>query len=163
KQIEANGIAAFQRTVREGISASYPRWRGIEATLALALARNSKIVVIAGFKAGLAVILVKVHDADAVAYSKGTTTDGAVEPNEKTSAVSLCQINRLATPVGHPSTAKGTDMINAASSSTPPDVVQKAAPAKSSATNTIDKLKNYVPQIPDWLRPGTSGSGSGTA
>ena len=36
KQIEANGIAAFQRTVSQGISDSYLRWRGIEATLALA-------------------------------------------------------------------------------------------------------------------------------
>ena len=36
KQIEANGIAAFQKTVSQGISDSYLRWRGIEATLALA-------------------------------------------------------------------------------------------------------------------------------
>ncbi|MEK7681792.1 MAG: NAD-dependent DNA ligase LigA, partial [Chloroflexota bacterium] len=36
KQIEANGIHAFQQTVSQGISDSYLRWRGIEATLALA-------------------------------------------------------------------------------------------------------------------------------
>jgi len=36
KQIEANGIAAFQQTVSKGISDSYLRWRGIEATLLLA-------------------------------------------------------------------------------------------------------------------------------
>ena len=36
KQIEANGIAAFQQTISQGISNSYLRWRGIEATLALA-------------------------------------------------------------------------------------------------------------------------------
>ena len=46
KQIEANGIAAFQQTVSKGISDSYLRWRGIEATLALAQSQNSKIVVI---------------------------------------------------------------------------------------------------------------------
>ena len=40
KQIEANGIAAFQKTVSQGISDSYLRWRGIEATLAL---RNRRI------------------------------------------------------------------------------------------------------------------------
>ena len=34
KQIEANGIRAFQQTVSQGISDSYLRWRGIEATLA---------------------------------------------------------------------------------------------------------------------------------
>jgi regulator of protease activity HflC (stomatin/prohibitin superfamily) len=57
KQIEANGIAAFQKTVSQGISDSYLRWRGIEATLALAQSRNSKIVVIGGGKNGLPIIL----------------------------------------------------------------------------------------------------------
>jgi len=57
KQIEANGIAAFQRTVSQGISESYLRWRGIEATLALAQSPNSKIVVIGSGKDGLPIIL----------------------------------------------------------------------------------------------------------
>jgi regulator of protease activity HflC (stomatin/prohibitin superfamily) len=56
KQIEANGIAAFQTTVSQGISDSYLRWRGIEATLALSQSPNSKIVVIGG-KDGLPIIL----------------------------------------------------------------------------------------------------------
>ena len=43
KQIEANGIAAFQQTVSQGISDSYLRWRGIEATLgARAIDRTPK-------------------------------------------------------------------------------------------------------------------------
>ena len=46
KQIEANGIAAFQRTVSEGISDSYLRWQGIAATVALAESANAKVVVI---------------------------------------------------------------------------------------------------------------------
>ncbi len=57
KQIEANGIAAFQKTVSQGISDSYLRWRGIEATLALAQSRNAKIVVIGTGKDGLPIIL----------------------------------------------------------------------------------------------------------
>jgi regulator of protease activity HflC (stomatin/prohibitin superfamily) len=57
KQVEANGIAAFQRTVSKGISESYLRWRGIEATLALARSPNSKIVVIGSGKDGLPIIL----------------------------------------------------------------------------------------------------------
>jgi regulator of protease activity HflC (stomatin/prohibitin superfamily) len=57
KQIEANGIAAFQQTVSQGISDSYLRWRGIEATLALSQSQNSKIVVIGGGKDGLPIIL----------------------------------------------------------------------------------------------------------
>jgi regulator of protease activity HflC (stomatin/prohibitin superfamily) len=57
KQIEANGIAAFQRTVSQGISDSYLRWRGIEATLALSQSSNSKIVIIGSGKDGLPIIL----------------------------------------------------------------------------------------------------------
>jgi len=57
KQIEADGIAAFQKTVSQGISESYLRWRGIEATLQLALSPNSKIVVIGSGKDGLPIIL----------------------------------------------------------------------------------------------------------
>jgi prohibitin 2 len=57
KQIEANGIAAFQKTVSQGISDSYLRWRGIEATLALARSPNAKIVIIGSGKDGLPIIL----------------------------------------------------------------------------------------------------------
>jgi hypothetical protein len=57
KQIEANGIAAFQQTVSKGISDSYLRWRGIEATLMLAQSPNSKIIIIGAGKDGLPIIL----------------------------------------------------------------------------------------------------------
>lgn len=57
KQIEANGIAAFQRTVTQGISDSYLRWQGIQATLALAQSPNTKIVIIGSGKEGLPIIL----------------------------------------------------------------------------------------------------------
>ncbi len=57
KQIEANGIAAFQRTIAGGITESYLRWRGIDATLELAKSRNAKIVVIGSGKDGLPIIL----------------------------------------------------------------------------------------------------------
>ena len=57
KQIEADGIAAFQKTVSQGISDSYLRWRGIEATLQLAQSPNTKIVIIGTGKDGLPIIL----------------------------------------------------------------------------------------------------------
>ena len=57
KQIEADGIAAFQKTVSQGISDSYLRWRGIEATLQLAQSPNAKIVIIGSGKDGLPIIL----------------------------------------------------------------------------------------------------------
>jgi regulator of protease activity HflC (stomatin/prohibitin superfamily) len=57
KQIEADGIAAFQKTVSQGISESYLRWRGIEATLLLSQSPNAKVVVIGSGKDGLPIIL----------------------------------------------------------------------------------------------------------
>jgi prohibitin 2 len=82
KQIEANGIAAFQRTVSQGISDSYLRWRGIEATLALAQSRNAKIVVIGTGKDGLPIILGNVDTptaADTTPQS-GSTAQSASPP-----------------------------------------------------------------------------------
>ena len=57
KAIEAIGVRDFQRTVSQGISDSYLRWRGIEATLQLAQSPNAKIVVIGNGKDGLPIML----------------------------------------------------------------------------------------------------------
>jgi regulator of protease activity HflC (stomatin/prohibitin superfamily) len=57
KTIEAQGIRAFQDIVNEGISDRYLRWKGIDATLKLALSNNSKIVVIGAGEDGLPIIL----------------------------------------------------------------------------------------------------------
>jgi hypothetical protein len=72
KQIEADGIAAFQKTVSQGISDSYLRWRGIEATIQLAQSPNSKIVVIGTGKDGLPIILGNVDSGP----TQGTTPGG---------------------------------------------------------------------------------------
>src|SRR5258707_15680054 len=57
KKIEAEGIRDFQQTVSQGISESYLRWRGIEATLQLSQSTNAKVVVIGSGKDGLPIIL----------------------------------------------------------------------------------------------------------
>ena len=57
KKIEAEGIRDFQQIVSQGISDSYLRWRGIEATLQLSQSTNSKVVLIGSGKDGLPVIL----------------------------------------------------------------------------------------------------------
>jgi len=57
KQIEAEGIRAFQDTIRDGLTDNYLRWRGIEATLALSRSPNSKVVVIGSGPGGLPIIL----------------------------------------------------------------------------------------------------------
>jgi regulator of protease activity HflC (stomatin/prohibitin superfamily) len=79
KQIEADGIAAFQKTVSQGISESYLRWRGIEATLQLALSPNSKIVVIGSGKDGLPIILGNV-DTPASPATTPPSGGGAAAP-----------------------------------------------------------------------------------
>lgn len=57
KRIEALGIRNFQDMVGEGISDRYLRWKGIDATLALASSNNSKVVVIGAGDEGLPLIL----------------------------------------------------------------------------------------------------------
>jgi len=57
KEIEAEGIARFQRTVSNGITPDYLRWRGIDATLALARSSNAKVVVIGNPRDGMPLIL----------------------------------------------------------------------------------------------------------
>ncbi|MCC6476662.1 prohibitin family protein [bacterium] len=57
KRIEAQGIADFQKIVAQGLSDSYLRWKGIEATEKLAASANAKTVIIGSGKDGLPVIL----------------------------------------------------------------------------------------------------------
>jgi regulator of protease activity HflC (stomatin/prohibitin superfamily) len=57
KKVEADGIATYQSIVRQGLTAEYLQWKGIEATQAIALSPNTKVVIVGGGKAGLPVIL----------------------------------------------------------------------------------------------------------
>jgi regulator of protease activity HflC (stomatin/prohibitin superfamily) len=84
KQIEADGIAAFQKTVSQGISDSYLRWRGIEATMALAQSPNTKIVIIGSGKDGLPIILgndVPVAPAPPPSGAASTVVPGKAPPS----------------------------------------------------------------------------------
>jgi regulator of protease activity HflC (stomatin/prohibitin superfamily) len=65
KRTEAQGIRDFQAIVSEGISDEYLRWKGIDATLALAKSPNAKVIVIGAGTDGLPIIL----NPDAVAAS----------------------------------------------------------------------------------------------
>src|SRR5512143_397814 len=142
KQVEANGIAAFQRTVSQGISDSYLRWRGIEATLALAQSQNSKIVVIGSGKDGLPIILGNV-DSPPVTQSK--PEDGTSTPGKSSAIPSIGGV-----PL---------------EPSFKPTLGDTPAPAvkddQSSAQIDLSRLKAILPYIPEWLNPTTSGSRSG--
>ncbi|ABS28378.1 prohibitin family protein [Anaeromyxobacter sp. Fw109-5] len=56
KQIEAEGILKYQNIVRQGLSAEYLQFKGIEATERLAASSNAKIVIVGGAKGGLPLI-----------------------------------------------------------------------------------------------------------
>lgn len=56
KRIEAKGIQDFQNIVSQGISEHLLRWRGIEATKALAESPNAKVILVGG-RDGLPLIL----------------------------------------------------------------------------------------------------------
>jgi regulator of protease activity HflC (stomatin/prohibitin superfamily) len=84
KKIEAEGISEFQQIVTQGISNSYLRWRGIEATLQLAQSSNSKIVIIGSGKDGLPIILGNVDTPTSQAASPAGNGDTA--PKERTTA-----------------------------------------------------------------------------
>jgi regulator of protease activity HflC (stomatin/prohibitin superfamily) len=83
KKIEAEGISEFQRIVSQGISDSYLRWRGIEATLQLAQSSNSKIVIVGGGKDGLPIIL---GNVDAPPQPVAPAGNGEAVPKERTTA-----------------------------------------------------------------------------
>jgi regulator of protease activity HflC (stomatin/prohibitin superfamily) len=100
KKIEAEGIRDFQQTVTQGISESYLRWRGIEATLQLSQSTNAKVVVIGSGKDGLPIILGNVDSPAPRAGStpasgndtttkESTTAAGPAVPLEKTPAAGL--------------------------------------------------------------------------
>jgi hypothetical protein len=111
KRIEADGISEFQQIVSQGISDSYLRWRGVEATLQLAQSSNPKIVVIGNGKEGPPIILGNLDtpplpQPNADAASKERTT--AATPTmtfEKTPADTLSKPTEKA-PSAQPSEAQ---------------------------------------------------------
>ena len=114
KKIEAEGIHEFQTIVSQGISDSYLRWRGIEATLQLSQSTNSKVVIIGSGKDGLPIILGNVDAAAPSRAGEVAPTDGGTTPKERSTA---------------PSPAKPLEKTPAAALATPAE----RAPAGGSA------------------------------
>src|SRR5262245_16291937 len=117
KKIEAEGIRDFQQTVSQGISESYLRWRGIEATLQLSQSTNAKTVIIGSGKDGLPIIL---GNGDASAPPARSTTPGGNDNKERTTAASP------AVPL---------EKTTAAALATPAEKIPPASPSTSSGTS----------------------------
>jgi regulator of protease activity HflC (stomatin/prohibitin superfamily) len=142
KQIEANGIAAFQRTVSQGISDSYLRWRGIEATLALAQSRNSKIVIIGSGKEGLPIILGNMDNNSAGPGPGPTPAPGSAPPGTSSMA-----------PAGGASTEAQKKTSAAAAASTPADTTtQPAGPPSPSTALDLSEIKAILSRLSEGLR-----------
>jgi regulator of protease activity HflC (stomatin/prohibitin superfamily) len=108
KKIEGEGIRDFQQTVSQGISDSYLRWRGIEATLQLSQSTNAKVVIIGSGKDGLPIILGNVDPPaastpppqnDTISKERTTAADPMM-PLEKTPAAGLATPAEKMPPAG---------------------------------------------------------------
>jgi hypothetical protein len=151
KQIEANGIAAFQRTVSQGISDSYLRWQGIQATLALAQSPNTKIVVIGSGKDGMPIIL---GNVDAPLPSSSTPKPG--EPGEP---------GKPSTPSSAPTSSETTPSAAPTSPETAPPGGTPTAPAgkpgtrspttdsKPGTSSDLSDVKSIISRFSDAVRP----------
>jgi regulator of protease activity HflC (stomatin/prohibitin superfamily) len=150
KQIEANGIAAFQQTVSQGISDSYLRWRGIEATLALSQSPNSKVVVIGSGKDGLPIILGNVDNpASATPPKKDEapppptdTVPGAYKPAQ---AAAPAASSPPATVVLQPGAVQVNAPPSGSQKETPPAPDKKAAAAETPPPAKSDKPATFNP------------------
>jgi prohibitin 2 len=114
KKIEAEGIREFQTIVSQGISDSYLRWRGIEATLQLSQSPNSKTVIIGSGKDGLPIILGNVDSpgsgqttgaAPPAEIDTRSTAAGPTRPLEKTPSVALSTPSEKTPTVGQTQSA----------------------------------------------------------
>jgi regulator of protease activity HflC (stomatin/prohibitin superfamily) len=56
KQIEAEGINKYQSIVRQGLTAEYLQYKGIEATQKIAESPNAKVIIVGGGKGGLPLV-----------------------------------------------------------------------------------------------------------
>ena len=171
KQIEADGIAAFQKTVSQGISDSYLRWRGIEATLALAQSPNTKIVIIGSGKDGLPIILG--NDVPTVpgappagAPPAGTSAFPAnTPPTPAPSAVPPAAggSNGNKAPAGSSGEATPPPSGKAAAAGSPATPTNNEGQEASTSPLTLPDVQSIISRISGVLLPPGAGAGSAAA
>ena len=144
KEVEAQGIAKFQTIVRAGIFESYLRWKGIDATLALAQSPNAKVVLIGTPKDGMPLIL----GSDVASSPLGKAVDS------ENVAVDFRQSNPAATALVRNDT--GPSQKPSASpriSARGPDVPALSAPGERAIQAQSDRPQNS--NIPGYVAPFT--------
>jgi len=129
KAVEAAGIHEFQQIVSQGISDSYLRWRGVEATLQLAQSNNSKVVIIGGGKDGLPIILGNV-DTPAPVHARSTPpAENGVAEERMTAATPAVPLEKM--PAA--GLAMPAEKMPAADSATPREKASATVAATPSA------------------------------
>ena len=155
KKIEADGIAAFQQTVTQGISDSYVRWRGIEATLQLAQSPNTKIVIIGSGKDGLPVILGNVDTPMAPNPAPAAVPDNSDAAKERPTGSSQPLLEKTpASNLSTPPEKTSPTAVPRAPTDKPATGGQGATPEKTPAT-TPGKQSAAPPEAPSssWTSP----------
>lgn len=159
KRIEAAGIRDFQQIVSQGISDSYLRWRGIEATLQLAQSGNAKTVIIGSNKDGLPIIL---GNADAAAASPAPSGGGASPARMTTPPSTTAPAGDVAGPSEHtPSTTPSS--ISTPSTSLAPRVFAAPQQPESAFPRSWSDLRGMFFQTPPPASPATPGPDPSTA
>jgi prohibitin 2 len=160
KQIEADGIAAFQRTVSQGISESYLRWRGIEATLELARSPNAKIVIDVNPKDGLPIILGNVDTPAGSGITPAPGPGGATVPPSRVPAAPTDKAPGGTSPDGGSNGApapKGTSGDNSSAK----DKFSEDAPTAPASSLNLPDFGSVLSKISGALHPTDASSGSG--
>ena len=119
KKIEAEGIREFQQIVSQGISDSYLRWRGIEATLQLSQSTNSKVVIIGSAKDGLPLILGNMDASPAQGRTGAATEGGSAWPTDTTTTAGPAAESQRTPPAG---SATSSEKNTTSGSGVTPDV-----------------------------------------
>ncbi|UUX48457.1 prohibitin family protein [Nisaea acidiphila] len=170
KRIEAEGIRSFQEIVAPGITPSYLRWRGIEATLQLAQSNNAKVVIIGG-ENGLPIILNTESGLETIGEDQkkraaqrppGGETSGYSDPTQFGPRSDLLKMPSLAGPP--PLTASGAPLRQ--NSAAPPDIPQEEHGPSGTDAGTVPTVggipvadPNAQNTLREWLGKLT---GSGT-
>jgi regulator of protease activity HflC (stomatin/prohibitin superfamily) len=155
KKIEAEGIREFQTIVSQGISDSYLRWRGIEATLQLAQSTNSKVVVIGSAKDGLPLILGNMDTPPAQSTSAPAPKDGSTPTRETTAAAPTLPLEKtpaaaLTNPTEKvPAAGSSTPSTGSSTSSSAPSTPSAAAPdaPRSSWSWTLRDIESLLARL----------------
>ncbi|MGH1543062.1 MAG: prohibitin family protein [Arenicella sp.] len=173
KEIEALGIRKFQDTVRDGITDRYLRWKGIDATLALASSNNAKVVVIGAGDEGLPLILGNMGgDAPVNAPTAGNAASSASSKTlqQQLDDVTEQSLNSLLfdtqkANAEQTASSPSTQTPSASASTTPtaiaaPAASEAAVPSASDASSVDSASPNVEPAVPASDSSTTSSSSS---